>query len=162
MKVFFSTYGLYVKVASYLQPLILLAFRLTWGWQFFKTGKGKLLHHQDIVGFFTTLGIPLPDMNAWFVGGLECVGGILLMIGLASRLVAFPLTINMIVAYLAVAEDRVKFFRLFFDPDPFLQADPFFFLLTSVIILAFGPGPISVDYLLGRAFKKVRPKNKSV
>jgi len=157
-----SAYSSYVKVVSVLQPLVLLAFRLTWGWQFFTTGKGKLLHHQDIVEFFTSLGIPLPDINAWFIGGLECVGGILLMLGLASRLIALPLSVSMIVAYLSVAEDRAKVFGIFKDPDPFLQADPFFFLLTSVMVLAFGPGPISIDYFLGRMFKKVRPKTKSV
>ncbi len=157
-----SAYSLYVKAASFLQPLILLVFRLTWGWQFFVTGKGKLLHHQDIVEFFTSLGIPLPDFNAWFIGGLECVGGILLMAGFCSRLIALPLTISMIVAYLSVAEDRAKLLAAFSDPDPFLQADPFFFLLTAILILAFGPGPISIDYLLGRIFKKVRPKKKLV
>lgn len=162
LKFVVASYGSYVKVASLLQPLILLAFRLTWGYQFFKTGKGKLLHHQDIVEFFSTLGIPQPDLNAWFVGGLECIGGILLVIGLASRLVALPLAISMVVAYLSVAEDRAKFFSMFSNPDPFLQADPFFFLLTALIVLAFGPGPISIDYLLGRIFKKIGPKKKSV
>jgi putative oxidoreductase len=162
MNFLLSAYGIYVKVASLLQPLILLAFRLTWGYQFFKTGKGKLLHHQDIVEFFSSLGIPQPDFNAWFVGGLECVGGILLIIGLASRIIAFPLAISMVVAYLSVAEDRAKLFAVFSNPDPFLQADPFFFLLTALIVLAFGPGPISIDYLLGRLYKKVRPKKKSV
>ncbi len=157
-----STYSLYVKGASFLQPLILLIFRLSWGWQFFITGKGKLLHHNDIVQFFTSLGIPLPDLNAWFVGGLECIGGLLLIVGLGSRLIALPLMISMVVAYLSVPEDRTKLLAVFSNPDPFLTADPFFFLLTAVLVLAFGPGSISIDYLLSKIFKKVRPKKKSV
>jgi uncharacterized membrane protein YphA (DoxX/SURF4 family) len=38
--------------------------------------------------------------------------------------------------------------NIFHDNAPFLQADPFFFLLTAVIVLVFGPGVISVDWLL--------------
>ena len=143
-------YRLLIRAGDLLQPLILLIFRLNWGWQFFVSGHGKLLNHADIVSFFTDLHIPFPDLNAWFVAGLECVGGLLLLAGLMSRPIAFLLTANMAVAYLSVADDRAKVFNVFKDQDPFLQADPFFFLLTSVLVLAFGPGRFSVDYLLGK------------
>jgi hypothetical protein len=56
----------------------------------------------------------------------------------------------MTVAYLAVADDRVKLFNIFNDPAPFLSADPFFFLLTAVLVLTFGPGTISVDQLVAK------------
>ena len=130
-----------------LQPFILLTFRIHWGWAFYVTGKGKLLNHSDIVGFFTSLGIPFPELNAWFVGGVECFGGLLLLIGLASRPVAFVLSINMLVAYLSVPYDRAKLFGIFQDAEPFLSADPFFFLLAAVLVLAFGPGIFSLDAL---------------
>lgn len=156
-------YGLLIKAGDLLQPVLLLVFRLTWGWQFFVTGKGKLLNHADIVEFFTSLGIPLPDFNAWFVAGLECVGGILLILGLASRPIGLLLTVNMIVAYLAVKDDREAVFNMFKDPDTFLQADPFFFLLTAVLVLAFGPGKISLDYLLCKTIckKKTQDPNQA-
>jgi uncharacterized membrane protein YphA (DoxX/SURF4 family) len=38
-------------------------------------------------------------LNAHFIAILECVGGILLILGLASRLIALPLLIDMIMAY---------------------------------------------------------------
>ncbi len=153
-------YGLLIRAGDLLQPVLLLIFRLTWGWQFFVTGKGKLLNHPDIVEFFTSLGIPLPDFNAWFVAGVECVGGILLILGLASRPIGLMLTVNMIVAYLAVKDDREAVFNMFKDPDTFLQADPFFFLLTAVLILAFGPGKFSLDYLLSKTlFKKLNQES---
>ena len=44
--------------------------------------------------------LPAPGLNAAFVSSLELVGGILLVVGLASRLIAVPLVINMLVAYL--------------------------------------------------------------
>lgn len=143
-------YGLLLFPANVLQQLVLLVFRLYWGWQFFQGGQGKLINHEKVVSYFTSLGVPQPDLNAWFVGGLECFGGLLLLIGFASRPVAFLLTINMIVAYLAVEEDRAKVFNILTDPTPFLSADPFFFLLTAVLVFSFGPGAISFDGIIAR------------
>jgi putative oxidoreductase len=152
ISLFRKAYQILICLGVVLQPLILLLFRLHWGWLFFLTGKGKLLNHGNVVEFFTSLGIPAPGLNAWFVGGLECFGGLLLLIGLCSRPVAFMMTINMIVAYMSVPEDRAKVFNIFSDTDSFLQADPFFFLLMSVLVLAFGPGLISMDAWLKRKY----------
>jgi putative oxidoreductase len=143
-----AIYRFLINSGESLQPIILLVFRLYWGWQLFQTGKGKLLNHENVVEFFTSLGIPAPELNAWFVSGLECFGGLLLVVGLLSRPVAFMMTINMTVAYLSVEEDRAKVLNIFNDPEPFLLADPFFFWLMSLLVLAFGPGRISLDALL--------------
>jgi putative oxidoreductase len=143
-------YALLTRIGNCLQPILLLVFRLYWGWQFFQTGWGKLHNHAQVVQFFTSLGIPQPGLNAWFVGGVECFGGLLLLAGLGSRVVALMLSVNMVVAYLSVAEDRASVLNIFNDPDPFLSATPFFFLLASVLVLAFGPGVFSLDYLIGR------------
>ena len=148
-------YELLIKIGTALQALFLLIFRLYWGWHFFATGKGKLIGHDHTVEFFTKLNIPAPNFNAWFVGGVECFGGLFLLVGLCARPVAFMLTINMLVAYLSVADDRSALFGIFQDPEPFLDAEPFFFLLTAVIVFVFGPGLISVDALLKRyVFKR--------
>ncbi len=147
--------ALLTRFGEALQQLVLLVFRLTWGWQFFQIGLGKLQNHERVVGFFTSLGIPAPAFHAWFVGGVECIGGLLLVLGLFSRPTAFILTINMTVAYLSVAEDRAAFLGVFNALDPFLTAAPFFFLLTSVIVLAFGPGRLSIDAWLARRSKRI-------
>jgi len=144
-----------VAVSNWLQGVVLLVFRLTWGWQFFTTGQGKLQNHEKVVAFFTSLNIPFPDQNAWMVGGVEMVGGALLIAGLASRPVGLVLAVNMIVAYLSVEDDRMKVLNIFTKPEDFLQADPFFFLLTAILVLAFGAGIFSVDAILARtAFSK--------
>ncbi len=137
-----------------LQSIVLLAFRANWGWQFFVTGKGKLLNHERVVSFFSTLGIPAPEFNAWIVGGVECIGGLFLLVGLFSRPVGLILSGNMLVAYLSVAEDRTTLLNVFSDPEPFLNADPFYFFLTAVLVLAFGPGLVSIDRLAGWFFRK--------
>ena len=139
-----------IGIANWLQSILLLLFRLEWGYQFYASGQGKLEHHAKIVEFFTSLNIPFPDLNAWFVGGVEMIGGALLFLGLAGRPVGLILTINMIVAYLSVDDDRATVLNIIKEPDKFLQADPFFFLLTSALVLAFGAGIFSVDAILAR------------
>ncbi len=159
ISLFRKLYGLLVKIGDLCQNLFLLAFRLNWGYQFMKNGWGKLHNHKDIVDFFTELAIPLPDLNAWVVAGVECFGGVLLILGLAMRPVGVVLAVTMTVAYLSVSDDREKVFNFFQDQDKFLQADPFFFLLTALIVFCFGPGKLSVDYLLGRfLFNKDKQK----
>src|SRR5271170_2967300 len=104
-------YRLLVRVSSGLQSPFLLAVRLYWGWQFMQTGWGRLSDINKVVGFFTTLGIPAPALNAYFVSVLEFGGGLLLILGLGSRLIALPLVIDMIVAY--ITADREALFSIF-------------------------------------------------
>ncbi|MBX7144865.1 MAG: DoxX family protein [Oligoflexia bacterium] len=144
--------GLLTRAGESLQSVLLLLFRLHWGWAFYLSGKGKLLNHERVVEFFTSLAIPMPGLNAWFVGGLECVGGLLLLVGLFSRPIALMLSVNMLVAYISVETDRAALLGVFSDPSAFIAADPFFFLLLSVMVLAFGPGKLSLDYLVVRIF----------
>ena len=136
-----------LAAAVMLQPLFLLGVRLYWGWQFTVTGWGKLHNLAKVTGFFASLGIPFPGLNAPFVAGLECAGGILLILGLASRPIALLLTLNMLVAYLTA--DRAALFAVFSDPGKFYGAAPYTFLFACVIVLLFGPGPLSLDRLLG-------------
>jgi len=141
-----SGHRLMATGATYLQHPVLLVVRLYWGWSFFQTGKGKLMTHSDVTEFFTSLGIPLPGLNAWVAGATECFGGLLLLAGLASRLTTVPLMITMIVAYLTADMEAVK--SIFSDPDKFTEATPFLFLFASVIIFLFGPGALSLDRLI--------------
>lgn len=158
-----QVYSLFERAASRLQSPLLLAVRLYWGWQFFQTGVGKLGHIDKVVDFFTSLGIPFPSFNAHLVGSLECVGGALLFLGLGSRIVALPLTFNMLVAY--ITADRVALFSIFSDPGKFYAADPFTFLFASLLILIFGPGKISLDsaipYLRKRRVARVEGSQRT-
>ena len=145
-------YALFVRSADALQSPFLLAVRLYWGWQFFQTGWGKFHRLPQVVEFFTSLGIPMPAFNAYFVSSLEVVGGILLAIGLASRPIALMLAFDMVIAY--VTADREALGSIFSDPGKFYNADPFTFLMASLIVLIFGAGLFSVDALLERMWHK--------
>jgi putative oxidoreductase len=136
-------------------PLLLLL-RLIFGWGLFQTGKGKLENIERFTDFLATLHIPMPLANAHFVASLECVGGLLLLVGLASRLICIPLTINFIVAYLTADHEAVvNFFK---DQDAFTNAAPFLYLLVSLLVLAFGPGFFSIDELIARMRRRKAPK----
>jgi putative oxidoreductase len=145
-------YRLLIAVASCFQSPLLLALRLYWGWQFFGDGKGKLLHLKSVAEFFGQLHIPFPYFNAILASAVECGGGLLLLVGLGSRLVALPLMFTMIIAFLTAEIDKVK--HIFSDPDKFVTADPFLYLLASAIILVFGPGVFSIDWLLARRWRR--------
>lgn len=145
-----DAYALLVRCASSLRSPLLLALRLYWGSAFFLAGLGKLRNLSVPTEFFTTLGIPFPAFNAVLAGSAECFGGLLLLVGLASRLAALPLIFTMLVAYLTADLAVVK--NVFADPDAFTSAAPFLYLLTALLVFVFGPGAFSLDYLLGKKF----------
>ena len=144
--------ALFSRLSSKLQSPFLLAVRLYWGWQFAQSGWGKLHRLDGVTEFFTSLNIPFPHANAILVSNLEFFGGILLILGLASRLTGLVLTGNMLVAYLTA--DREALGSIFSDPGKFYNADPYTFLFASIILLIFGAGLFSADTILAQVFVK--------
>jgi putative oxidoreductase len=145
---FEKCYRLLIRTSSSLESPLLLAVRLYWGWQFMQAGWGKLHDIGKVIGFFTDLGIPAPVVNAYFVSALEFAGGLLLLLGLGSRLIALPLVIDMVVAY--ITADREALFSIISNPDKFTGAAPYTFLFASLLVLIFGPGQFSLDVLVTR------------
>jgi len=135
-------------LASWLQSPLLLVIRFFWGWQFTQDGWGKLTHLDKVTDYFTSLDLPMPRLSAIMTGSIECFGGVLLALGLFARPVSVPLLCTMIGAYATAEKDTLKV--IFSDPDKFLSADPFHYLLAAAIVLAFGPGRFSLDALLFR------------
>jgi putative oxidoreductase len=134
------------------QSVLLLLIRIYFFWQLFKIGLAKLENIATPIAFFTKLGIPYPEINAWVVGCTECFGGILIVAGLASRLAAIPVTISMAVAYWL--GDRNAVLNIWGHPDKFISAPEFPFFLAALIVLCFGPGWFSLDAIFGRLFRR--------
>ena len=151
-------YNLWVKAISCLQSPLLLVIRLYWGWQFFQTGKGKLMNLDRTAGFFQSLNIPHPHLNAIMAGCTECFGGLCLLLGLGSRILTIPLIFTMSIAYLTAESDALH--AIFSDPDKFVSAAPFEFMLAAIIVLVFGPGKFSLDWLLARTLSPKAVKEK--
>lgn len=155
-----SAYSWFLRLANLCQSPFLLAVRLYWGWQFFQTGLGKLQDIPKVTEYFTSLGIPAPALNAHFIAWLETGGGILLMLGLGSRLIAVPLVIDMIVAYLK--GDNEAWHSFFSDPGKFTAAAPYNFLFVFLLILFFGPGFFSLDTLIRWFTKEYKQPESTV
>src|SRR5262245_11712179 len=90
------------------------------------------------VGAMERMGLPQPMAFAWFVGGLEFFGGIMLAIGLLTRPVAFLLAGEM-----AVAVARVHWPNGMMGQGGFEQA--LSLLGSCVALVGSGPGAISFD-----------------
>ncbi len=134
------------SLASLLQSPLLLVVRLYWGLSFAQTGWGKLMNLDRTAGFFASLNIPMPKINAVAAGATECLGGLLLALGLFARPASVPLIFTMMVAYATADSEALQ--ALFREPDKFVSAAPFLFLLASLVVLVFGPGRFSLDALL--------------
>jgi hypothetical protein len=91
-----SWHDKFCHYADYLQHPFLLFVRLYWGVQLMQSGWGKLHNLDKVTDFFTSLGLPAPGFTATAISSLELCGGLLLAVGLFSRLISFVLTINML------------------------------------------------------------------
>lgn len=140
---------MFVRIASSLQSPFLLLIRVYWGWQFALTGWGKLHNLDGVTKYFASLGLPAPGATATFVSAFEFVGGILLAVGLLSRVMALGWVIDMTVAYI-VGDHEALMSAFSSDPSKFTAAAPFIFWAVGLVVLIFGPGKYALDTLLAR------------
>lgn len=76
--------------------------RLLVGFVFLPEGIQKLIYPAILgSGRFAQIGIPYPDIMGPFVGIMEITCGLLILLGLATRLAVIPLIIIMIVAIIS-------------------------------------------------------------
>jgi putative oxidoreductase len=147
-------------------PEATLLLRIMAGSVFLWEGILKFVYANQGVGRFTKLGMPIPGVTADFVGVLEIAGGALLVAGLATRLVAIPLMIEMVVAMLST---KISLF-LGTSPLPLPPAPPriglwavlhevrseWAQLLVCAFLFRAGPGPLSLDALRARGQERSR------
>jgi putative oxidoreductase len=138
----------------WLQGLLLLYMRLTWGHQFFLAGLHKFHTLDQTTSFFSSLGIPTPWFQAYLVAGVETICGSALVVGFASRLISIPLLITMLVALSTAHAANISEFRFLFEPLKLVHETPYPFLITSWMVWAFGPGVFSIDAWIHRWLQK--------
>jgi putative oxidoreductase len=147
------------------QPVFMLLIRLYIGYQSAVSGWAHLTHVDQTADFFKSLNIPMPRLNVYIAGSTEVIGGILIGLGLASRLVAIPFVFNFLIAIVSVdlADPtlRDKLFHIWRDQDFVLKDDAFPFFFVGLMVLIFGPGKLSLDYVIQRFWaSKVKPEEK--
>jgi putative oxidoreductase len=142
-------------------PWSTVLIRLMAGGVFFWEGILKFVYTNQGVGRFTKLGIPFPGPTAHFVAVLEIVGGLLVMAGFLTRVIAVPFVIEMIVAILST---KISLY-LGTSPLPLPPAPPkvgawavlheirsdYAQIMSALFLMIAGPGPWSVDAIFARA-----------
>jgi putative oxidoreductase len=88
-----------VRLLATTAPAATVLMRLIVGAVFLSEGIQKFLYPAALgVGRFAKIGIPWPDFSAPFVAVLEIGCGVLVLLGLGTRLAALPLVVDMLVA----------------------------------------------------------------
>jgi len=133
---------LILNVTSKLSWLPGLLSRIAIGVVFIQSGWGKLHHLDKVIQFFTSLGIPAPQLQAPFVAGVELVGGILVLVGLFTRVASVPLIGTMVVAILTAKRGDIhELGDLLFMPE-------FLFIAMLLWLIIKGAGGLSADAAL--------------
>ncbi|HEV2749989.1 MAG TPA: DoxX family protein [Gemmatimonadales bacterium] len=86
-----------------------LMLRVALGTAFIAHGRGKLKDPAAFAGFLRQIRVPAPLLNAWIVALLETVGAVLLILGVATRVLALGLAIDMVVALATVRIGKARF-----------------------------------------------------
>src|SRR5262245_31278198 len=154
-------------------PQATILLRLMAGGVFLWEGILKFVYVNQGVGRFTKLGFPFPEATATFDGVLEIIGGILLITGLLTRVIAVPFIIEMLVAMLST---KISLF-LGTSPLPPPPVPPqvgfwavlheirseYAQLMTVTFLLIAGPGRWSIDALMSRKGERSgRPLQEAV
>jgi putative oxidoreductase len=133
-----------------------LVIRLLVGLVFLPEGLKKFLFAEQWgAGRFARIGIPAPAAMAHFVGAVEIVFGLLLLVGLLTRLAAVPLLIDIAVA---IATTKISLLwratavsaKVGFWSMQAESRTDFAMLMGLVFVLLAGAGPLSLDASLSR------------
>ena len=118
--------------------------RLAVGAVFLSEGIQKFLFPAELgVGRFMRIGIPAPEIMAPFDGAFEIVCGVMLLVGLLTRLAAIPMIINMLVA-ISTTKIPMLIKSGFWAMAHEARTD-WAMLLGSLFLLIVGSGPWSLD-----------------
>ncbi len=131
----------YIEKLNWLPGLLA---RISIGVIFVQSGWGKLHHLDKVIQFFTSLGIPAPQLQAPFVAGVELVGGVLVLLGLLTRMASVPLIGTMGVAILTAKRGDIhELGDLLFMPE-------FLFIVLLLWLIVKGAGAVSADRILAK------------
>ncbi|MFZ0686150.1 MAG: DoxX family protein [Terriglobales bacterium] len=139
--------------SSDLEQYAILLTRVSIGLFFAISGGNKLFVAGGTKPVYETLvnaKVPFPHQMAYFVSGVEFVGGSLVAVGFLSSPACVALLIDMIVATLTSAISTLpKGLTRLNWLDDFLYLPEVLYVLFFVWLICSGPGRFSVDYWLG-------------
>lgn len=130
------------RIASHFLWAGPLVARVTVGYVFMLTGWGKLQNLDRVTEYFTSLGIPAPHILTPFVSGMECFGGLFLILGVLTRISAGGLAVTMIVAIVTAKWAEVDSLHTL------LGFEETLFLAIFAWLAICGAGKASLDQLI--------------
>ena len=131
------------------KPIAHVLVRMIVGCVFLSEGIQKFLFSDSLgVGRFIKIGIPAPEVMAPFVGVVEIACGLLVLVGLFTRLAAVPLIIDMLVA-ISTTKIPILMEKGFWAMAHEARTD-WSMLLGSLFLLVVGAGRWSMDYLFAQ------------
>lgn len=123
--------------------------RLAVGLIFLSEGLQKFITPDETgVGRFTKIGFSNPSFWAYFTGSFEIVCGILVLLGLFTRLAAIPLLIIMLVAFVTT-KIPILASKGFWSFTHEYRTD-FAMTLLLIYLLIYGGGNKSIDKTLSQ------------
>jgi putative oxidoreductase len=135
-----------------LEQYAILLVRVTIGLFFAISGANKLFVAGGTKPVYDTLvraKVPFPKQTAYFVSGVEFVGGSLVTVGFLSSAACVALLIDMVVATLTEAVSTMpKGLSALMWLDDFLYLPEVLYVLFFVWMICSGPGKLSVDFWL--------------
>jgi putative oxidoreductase len=134
-------------------PLII---RVVLGPLFIINGWPKLVNLEQTQGFFDMMGLPA-DL-ALLIGVLEVVGGLFLILGLLTRIVALLFAIEMISAFIIVNISNVVVLPEGYELG--LLSIPILFMAISISLMLTGPGRFSIEWNIIK--RELVPAGKSI
>jgi len=141
--------------SSDLERYAILLVRVSLGLFFAISGGNKLFAADGTKPVYETLvkaNIPFPRQTAYFVAGVEFVGGSLVTVGFLSSLACAALLIDMIVATVTNAISTLpKGLPPLNWLDDFLYLPEVLYVLFFLLLICSGPGRFSIDnWLAGK------------
>jgi len=141
----FNKYESAVRVLRRFSDLPLLFMRLVLAYGFWGTGMMKWKNIDGVAGWFGSLGIPFPTLNAYLAASVEIIGVIFLILGLTIRIISLPLMFVMLVAIFTVHLHNG------FEAGNNGFEIPLYYLIMLFTLFIYGGGKISLDNVLRRA-----------
>jgi len=134
------------KIIIHSLPSIVARFVI--GFVFIESGYGKFKNIDQVIRYFESLSIPFSHFQAPLVAGAELIAGVMILVGLITRLASLPLITIMVVALVTAKADEIV------DLSSLLGLSEFLYIVLLLGLLIHGAPRISIDQLINKRCQK--------